>query len=158
MILFYKNSFIFSWNIFSWTDTMAGTDIKPTGTARQVKKAHVNNIINLKLLMLGDRHMTVRYILYSTSVLCLKCSIIKKWKEAKSSVKRSKQGSSPLCSSSDLPLDISSELSPIKGVAYNPVQQFPKLIRLPEVILTVALSLKGFPHLLLDEAALGESK
>lgn len=57
---------------------MAGTDIKPTGTARQVKKAHVNNIINLKLLMLGDRHMTVRYILYSTSVLCLKCSIIKK--------------------------------------------------------------------------------
>lgn len=29
---------------------MAETDIKPMGAARQVKKAQVNNIINLKLL------------------------------------------------------------------------------------------------------------
>lgn len=47
---------------------MAGTDIEPMGAAKQVKKAQVNNIINLKLLMLGDRHMRVCYIHYSTSV------------------------------------------------------------------------------------------
>ena len=64
-LLFYKNIFTFSWNIFSWTDILAGIYIKTMG-ARPVGMGQGNKT-DCKSKT-GDEYRRVHHVIYFTFV------------------------------------------------------------------------------------------